>query len=160
MPFLVPWGPYVSVQLARRSIVNHTTFASSAYCQVPLLHPGGVKHWFTGGSAPSLVICCSTRSPQSSAASQSSSAALLLPHWSSATPLVICGCLELRRRSSQMKLDRFFHSVCLSVPIPSYSAPALRPSITSFFESPWTSYSEASSAFCKCLISDQILTNS
>ena len=61
MPFSDPWGPYTSVQPVRRSIVNHTTFAISAYCQVPLLHLGGVRQWFTGGSAQLLHVMTGIR---------------------------------------------------------------------------------------------------
>ena len=56
MPFSDPWGPCTSVQPVRRSIVNHTTFAISAYCQVPLLHLSGVRQWFAGGSVQLLHV--------------------------------------------------------------------------------------------------------
>ena len=38
----------------RCSLVNHTLIAIFAYCQVSLLHLGGVRQWFIGGSVPSL----------------------------------------------------------------------------------------------------------
>ena len=54
MPFSDPWGPYTSVLPVRHSLVNHTKIAISVYHQVPLLHLGGVRQWFTGGSAKLL----------------------------------------------------------------------------------------------------------
>ena len=61
VPFSNCRGPYTSVQPVRRSSVNHTTIAISAYRQVPLLHLSGVKQWFTGGSVQPLYAMTGTR---------------------------------------------------------------------------------------------------